>query len=135
LTRLTQVDNIAALIKVDEVEEYYTQKSEIYKQQRMWLVFAVIITLLVILIVTIFYRKLQQKKHYENLLFAAKKQELAFINSHDVRKHLANILGLQELIRNSENTVEEYLLIEHYLFDSIRNLDEVIKSVSEKLEE
>jgi len=135
LTRLTQVDNIAALIKVDEVEEYYTQKSAIYEEQRMWLAFAVIVTLLVILIVAISYRKLKQKKHYENLLFSAKKQELAFINSHDVRKHLANILGLQELIKNSENTVEEYLLIEHYLFDSIRNLDDVIKSVSEKLEE
>ncbi|MFA6245399.1 MAG: hypothetical protein WC615_00570 [Mucilaginibacter sp.] len=134
LTRLTQVDNIAALIKVDEVQEYYTQKSVIYKQQRMWLTFAVIVTLLVILVIAISYRSLKQKRYYENLLFTAKKQELAFINSHDVRRHLANILGLIELIKNSENRAEEYFQTENYLLSATQALDDMVKRLSEKLE-
>ena len=135
LTSLTKVDNIAALIKVDEIEEYYAQKGMAFERQRIWLAFAVIVTLLVILIIAISYRSLRQKRRYENLLFAAKRHELAFINSHEVRKHSANIMGLRELIKNSENTVEEYLLIEKYLFDAIQSLDDVIKSVSQKLED
>jgi hypothetical protein len=134
-TRLTQVDNISSLIKADEMEGYYTQKNETYKRERIWLIIAVVFAILIILVIALLYRTIKQKRHYEKLLFTAKKEELAFINSHDVRKHLTNILGLIEVIRHSDNRGKEYLQAEHHLFDAAKNLDKSIRNISEKLSE
>jgi len=131
--RLTQVDNISSLIKVDEVEGYYSQKNEIYQRERVWLIIAVIFAIIIALVVALLYRAIKQKRHFEKLLFASKKQELAFINSHDVRKHLTNILGLMEVIKHSENKGNEYLQAEDHLFDAAESLDRSIKNISEKL--
>jgi hypothetical protein len=135
MDRLTQVDNISALMKLDELEGYYSQKDELYARERMWLVFAIILALLVILIIAMFYRTIKQKRHYEKLLFTAKKEELAFINSHDVRKYLTNILGLIEVIRGSDNKRKQYLEAEDYLFKSAQDLDKAIKNISKKLDD
>jgi len=135
MDRLTQVDNISALMKLDELEGYYSQKDELYARERSWLVFAIIVALLVILIIAMFYRTIKQKRHYEKLLFTAKKEELAFINSHDVRKYLTNILGLIEVIRGSDNKRKQYLEAEDYLFKSAQDLDKAIKIISKKLDD
>jgi hypothetical protein len=135
MNRLTQVDNISSLIKVDELEGYYTERSDDLKKERIWLLIAMAFALLIILIITIVYRTIKQKRHYEKLLFAAKKEELSFINSHDVRKHLTNILGLIEVIKNSDNKGKEYIQAEDYLFQSAQELDRSIKNISEKLDD
>jgi sensor histidine kinase regulating citrate/malate metabolism len=67
------------------------------------------------------------------LLYEAKKEELAFINSHEVRKHLTNILGIIDILQHSENKLDDYKQIEEYLLQSAAKLDESIKSISEKL--
>jgi hypothetical protein len=135
MNRLNQVDNISSLIKADEIEGYYSQKSETYRTERMWLIVVIGFALLIILIIAMFYRTIKQKRHYEKLLFRTTKEELAFINSHDVRKYLTNILGLIEVIKLSENKSEEYLLAEDYLFSSAEDLDKAIKNISQKLDD
>ena len=68
------------------------------------------------------------------MLFKAKKQELASINSHEVRNHLSNILGLLDLMKDSE-TKEELLKTRKYLLYSAEELDKNLKNVSQKLSE
>ncbi|MBB5394198.1 lipopolysaccharide assembly protein LapB [Mucilaginibacter sp. AK015] len=133
--RLTQVGNISSQIKIDETESLYQQKAEVYKRERLWLLFIVLIAALSIIAIGLFYRNVKQKRHYERLLFEAKKEELAFINSHEIRKHLTNILGMIDILKNSENRVEEYDQIESFLYQSASLLDESIKNISEKLNE
>jgi hypothetical protein len=81
-----------------------------------------------------FYRTVKQKRHYEQLLFVAKKQELSFINSHDVRKHLTNIMGLITVIEQSDDKEQSYQEAEGYLFTAARQLDQSIRNISEKLD-
>lgn len=133
--RLTQVGSISSQIKIDETENSYLQKAEIYKRERLWLLFIVLIAALSIIAIALFYRNVRQKRHYEKLLYEAKKEELAFINSHEVRKHLTNILGMIDILKHSNNKLEEYAQIEEYLYKSASLLDESIKNISEKLNE
>jgi hypothetical protein len=134
-SRLTQVDNITSLIKVDELEGFYSQKDKSYKSERLWLILAVALALIVVLVLAMFYRAIKQKRHFEKLLYAAKKEELAFINSHDVRRHLTNILGLIEVIRQGDGGEKDYLQSEAHLFESANELDKAIKNISDKLTE
>ena len=131
--RLTQVGSISSQIKIEETESSYLQKAEVYKRERLWLLFIVLIAALSIIAIALFYRNVRQKRHYEKLLYEAKKAELAFINSHEVRKHLTNILGMIDILKHSENKVEEFKLIEEYLYRSASLLDDSIKNISEKL--
>ena len=133
--RLTQVGNISSLIQIDDIESAYNQQNEIYERERIWLLFTVFVSLLTIVIIVIIYWNIKQKRHYERLLFTTKKEELAFINSHEVRKHLTNILGLVEVIRNSDNKENEFLQSEDHLFYSAEHLDKAIKNISEKLDD
>lgn len=133
INRLIQVGNILSQIKTDEIEGTYIQRNEEYKKERIWLAFAVIVAILIIIIVAMFYRTAKQKRHYEKLLFTAQKEELAFINSHEVRRHLSNILGIIDVLEHSEDKEMEYNELEEHLFASAENLDKAIKSFSEKL--
>jgi len=76
-----------------------------------------------------------KKRHYEKLLFTAKKEELANINSHDIRRHLTNILGIIDVLKHSDNKEQEYLNVEQHLFYSAEKLDESIKDIAKKLDE
>jgi hypothetical protein len=96
LNRLTQVGNISSQIKLDEIQGLYLKQEEGYKKERSWLILFVVVALLIIGVVAMIYRNVRQKRYYEKLLFAAKKEELAFINSHEIRRHLCNIKGIIE---------------------------------------
>jgi tetratricopeptide (TPR) repeat protein len=133
--RLTQVGDISSQIKIDEAETSYTQRAAIYEKERLWLIFMVVVAALIIVAIALIYRNVKQKRHYEQLLFATKKAELAFINSHEVRKHLTNILGIMDIIQHSDNNKEEYKQCEEYLLSSAKRLDEAIKNISEKINE
>jgi hypothetical protein len=78
---------------VDEMEGAYIRKEESYKRARLWLPFTAVSAVLIIGIGIMFYRNIRQKRHYEQLFFQFKKDELSFINSHEVRRHLSNIMG------------------------------------------
>jgi hypothetical protein len=135
VTKLTQVGNISSQIKIDEMEDAYLQKETGYEKEQFWLILIVILAVFIIIIVTLSYKSIKQKRHYENLLYITKKQELSFLNSHDVRKHLTNILGIIDVLKHSENKKKEYLQVEDRLFYSAEKLDESIKNISNKLDE
>jgi hypothetical protein len=132
--RLTQVDNIASQIKIDEAEDAFLQKEESYKKERLGLIYVLVITLLTIAIIAIIFNATRQKRYYERLVFDAKKKELSFINSHEVRRHLSNLLGLIDVIKNSDDKQREYLEAEPYIIQEANSLDGAIKNISEKLE-
>jgi len=131
--RLTQVGTISSQIKIDETENSYIQQTKEYERERLWLIFIVLIAALSLIAVMLIYRNVKQKRHYEKLLYAAQKEELAFINSHDVRRHLTNILGIVDILKHSDNKQEDYEQCERHLLESAGMLDEAIKHISEKL--
>lgn len=134
INKLTQVGNISSQIKIDEMQGFYIQKEVDFKRERLWLIFIVVVAVLIIAVVTMFYRNAKQKRYYEKLLFDTQRKELAFINSHEVRRHLSNILGIIETIKHSDDKEKEYFQAEDHLLCSARNLDEAIKSISQKLD-
>jgi signal transduction histidine kinase len=56
-------------------------------------------------------------------------EKISWVQSHKVRKPLANILALSELI--SKNANDEDKLIIKMLYDSSKELDEVVKEIVE----
>ncbi|QHS56877.1 tetratricopeptide repeat protein [Mucilaginibacter sp. 14171R-50] len=135
IERLTQVGIISSQIKVDEIEGAYIRKEESFKRTRLWLVFTAISAILIIGIGTMLYRNIRQKRHYEQLFFKFKKDELAFINSHEVRRHLSNILGIVTVIENSDNKEDAFHESRNHLVNAAVQLDDAIKNISAKLDE
>jgi peptidoglycan hydrolase CwlO-like protein len=132
--RLTQVDNISSQIKLDEVEGAYLQKEAGYKKERLGLILVLIITILVIALIAMVFSATSQRRYYEKKLFDNKRDELSFINSHEVRRHLSNLLGLVDLIKNSDDKHKEYLEAEVFILKEAEALDGAIKTISEKLD-
>ena len=135
VSKLIKVGDISSRMKIDEIQADYFKKDKLYRQERVLLIFIIIVALFIIAIVVMFYRNAKQKRHYEKLLFAAKKEELAYINSHDIRRHLTNILGIIDVIKHSDNKEKEYQNFEKHLLYSAEQLDQSIKNISEKLDE
>jgi hypothetical protein len=88
---------------------------------------------LTVTVAVVSYRIIRQKRYYELLIYDANRKELAFINSHEVRRHLANILGLAYMIKESEVNDNERLLAENHLLEAARELDESIRNIAQKL--
>lgn len=78
--------------------------------------------------------KVAEQKVYEHDL---KMKELAFLQSHEVRRPLANMLGLLELIRTDVNNVTEPVLKDMLLYIqlSATELDNEIKRVIDRLQQ
>ena len=133
--RLTQVDTIASQIKIDEMQSAYIHNAESYKRERIMLILIVIILVLTVIIGTLLYYNIKRKNYYEKFLFATKKKELAFINSHEIRRHLSNIIGVIDIIKQSENKYHEYLQAEPHLLTAAENLDTAIQNISAKLDD
>lgn len=132
---MVQVANISSEMKIDQIAADFIHKEEAYKRQRLVLIFIIVVSVLLIVITIIFYRGVKQRHYYEQLLHRAKHQELAFINSHEVRRHLSNILGLVALVKqkNIANDKEQDHII-NMLDDSATSLDTAIRNISEKLD-
>jgi tetratricopeptide (TPR) repeat protein len=135
LNRMIRVDTISSRIKLDEMQGTYIQKAESYKRERLWMGFTIIVSILGLVIGALSYRSIKRKKYYEQLLFTAKKEELAFINSHEVRRHLSNIMGIIDTIKHSEDKYQAYAEAEEHLLSATENLDSAIKNISAKLDD
>jgi PAS domain S-box-containing protein len=68
------------------------------------------------------------KKQYERLT------EIALINSHEIRKPVATILGLVQLFKDVKNQNPDEQLLQH-LESATRQLDDVIKRIINKTED
>jgi len=62
-----------------------------------------------------------------------KLREIAWVQSHVVRAPLSRLMGLIDLFKNHQNTVEEGCLIAEYLLASAHELDSVIKDITDKV--
>jgi len=134
INSLTQVDVVASKIKIDEAQGSFNKKEEGYKKERTGLIYVVIISMLAAAIIAMIFNVTRQKRYYEKLFFDSQKKELSFINSHEVRRHLSNILGLIDLIKSSDDKHKQYLEAEEHILTSAEKLDGAIKTISEKLE-
>lgn len=133
INNLTQVGNLSSKIKIDEVQGLYYVNLLKYQRERLILILVIVIAVLMVIVITILYRGNRQKRHYEKLLYASQKHELAIMNSHEVRNHLSNILGLLDLLDDEENNANELLKTKDYLLYSAEQLDKALKNVSQKL--
>ena len=133
VNNLTQVGNISSQVKINDVQSLYYENMLLYKKEQLKLRFIVALAFLMVVVIAIFYRSNRQKRHYEKLLYAAQKHELATINSHEVRNHLSNILGLLDLMNDKNNKGAELLQTKNYLKYSAEQLDKALKNVSQKL--
>lgn len=135
LANFMKAGSIAAQIKTDEIESAYLQSESKYRRERVLLLLIIVTSLFALVIILLFYRSIKQKRHYERLLFASKKEELGFINSHEVRVHLSNIIGLIHVMKQSDPGDPEFLQARDHLLQSSEMLDVAIKNISEKLSE
>lgn len=133
LRRTINVGNVSSQIRIDQIENSYVVKAETFKRERLWLIFIISVAVLLIIIGSLFYYSIHKKKYYEKLLFEAKKNEIAFINSHEVRRHASNIMGIMQMINQGEDKYENFMEAEKYLLSELNNLDNAIKNISNKL--
>jgi PAS domain S-box-containing protein len=61
-----------------------------------------------------------------------KLKEVAWLSSHEVRRPLANIMGLVKLIKSSSDMEEKLIIIEH-VNQSAKELDEIIHLINSKI--
>lgn len=133
--RVIRIADLSSEMRLDQMEASYMAKAVIYRKERTILAFAVIITALCLVVGGMSYYYVRQKHQYEKLLNQTKRRELAFINSHEVRRHLANILGICHLIAENESNKEELIVYSRYLLSSAHDMDECLKNVEQKLGE
>ncbi len=133
LTNLVEVDTISARLRLDELQSGFIRREEGFKRERLWLIFGVITVGLTAIAATMLYRNIRQKRHFEQLLYEARRDELSFINSHEVRRHLSNILGIIDTISHSEDKHQGYLEAEAHLLKAAEELDTSIRHIADKL--
>lgn len=60
-------------------------------------------------------------------------EQFAYIVSHNLRAPVANILGIAEVLK-SDLSLEERIRTQNFLFDAIRNLDEIVQDLNKILQ-
>lgn len=130
---LVELGDLSSQIRLDQIESSYRADTLAYKRERVLLIMAIASSVLVVLVIGMFYYSTKQKRHYEQLLYAAKRKTLAYMNSHEVRRHLSNILGLCALLEEEDLNQEEFATFNKYMLESARQMDESLKSVEQEL--
>ena len=133
LKQLINVGSVSSQISIDQVQNSYALRTEALKRERLWLIFTISVAVLLIIFGGLLYYNVHRKKYYEKLLFVSKKNEIAFINSHEVRRHSSNLMGIMQMINQGENKYENFVEAEQYLQSELTKLDNAIKNISNKL--
>ncbi|QNK64700.1 hypothetical protein H7F33_09570 [Pedobacter sp. PAMC26386] len=131
--RMMKTGSILNLLKYDEIKKKYVVAQENLEVRQNYLLLFIMVAGMIILTFIFLYRSLKIKKKYDELMFNKLNSEISFINSHEVRRYLSNILGIIMVIKMSEDRNEAYSEFEDALFDSAENLDISIKSIAAKL--
>lgn len=131
--KMMKTGGILNLLKYDEIKKKYVMAQENLEVRQNYLFLFAAFAGMIILTFIFLYRSLKIKKKYDELMFNKLNSEISFINSHEIRKYLSNILGIVMVIKMSENRNETYFEFEDALFDSAENLDISIKSIAAKL--
>lgn len=125
--------SILNLLKYDEIKKKYVVAQENLQVRQNYMFLFVAVAGMIILTFVFLYRSLKIKKKYDELMFNKLNSEISFINSHEIRKYLSNILGIVMVIKVSEDRNEAYFEFEDALFNSAENLDISIKNIAAKL--
>jgi hypothetical protein len=133
--KMRSVDLLSTELRQDRLDAAYQAQYLLYHKERTVLFASISVTILIILIIYLFYRNLRQKSRYQKLLHETRSRELAFINSHEVRKPLANILAICGLLKDKENTVEENHSYYEILDQQVKEMDHKLREVEMKLRE
>jgi tetratricopeptide (TPR) repeat protein len=131
--QLIQAGDIAEQLRLEEMETSYHDRTLLIERQRDLLFIAIAFVVLLLVIIALLYRNVKQKNIYEKLLNDAHNMELSAINSHQVRRHLANILGICHYLEDTEGVGEEVRTFHKHLLNSAIELDESLRVVEEKL--
>lgn len=127
--KMRTVDLLSTELRQDRLDEAYEAQYLLYRKERTVLFASIVVTILIILIIYLFYRNVKHKSSYQKLFHETRSQELAFINSHEVRKPLANILAISGLLKDKANTVEENNLYHELLDQQVKQMDEKLREV------
>ena len=133
MIEMRRVDQLSTELRQDRLYASYKATNLAYHKERVVLFSSIGATVLVILVIYSFYRNVKQKSIYQKLLHETRSKELAFINSHQVRKPLANILGICRLLIENENTVEENKIYYGLLDQQVKEMDQKLREVEMKL--
>jgi len=133
--KMRSVDLLSTELRQDRLDAVYEAQYLVYHKERIVLFASIAVTILTILIIYLFYRNVKQKSSYQKLLHATRSRELAFINSHEVRKPLANILAICGLLKEKGNTVDENNSYYEILDQQVKEMDQKLREVEMKLRE
>lgn len=125
--------SILNYLKYDEIKKKYVVAQENLQVRQNYFMLCMVVAGMIILTFIFLYRSLKMKKKYDELMFNKLNNEISFINSHEIRGYLSNILGIIMVIKMSEDKKETYLEFEQALFDSAENLDSSIQNIAKKL--
>lgn len=131
--RTMKTGSILNYLKYDEIKKKYVVAQEDLAVRQNYFMLCMVVAGMIILTFIFLYRSLKMKKKYDELMFNKLNSEISFINSHEIRGYLSNILGIIMVIRMSEDRKETYLEFEQALFDSAENLDHSIQNIAKKL--
>nr|WP_183558358.1 hypothetical protein [Mucilaginibacter sp. SP1R1]MBB6148289.1 hypothetical protein [Mucilaginibacter sp. SP1R1] len=126
-------ENMLVSLKYYDLKDKYLIAEKDLKVRKKYLVLLSVIAPMIIIILFLLYKSLQIRKKFNELRFNKLNEEISMMNSHEVRRYLANILGIITIIQISENKFEAYQEVERALCDSAENLDTSIKSIADKL--
>lgn len=135
LKKLIGVGNISSQIRLDQNEASFMEKMLQYQKERTVMLIIIVSIVLMLIILILLYINIKQKRNIEQLLHKQKTREAAFVSSHEVRKHLANILGLCKLLDSPEIKNEDIQIYGQYIKKSAVDMDESLKLVEDKLRE
>ncbi|RZJ82411.1 MAG: hypothetical protein EOO47_00635 [Flavobacterium sp.] len=131
--RIAKIGDLASELRLDRMEASYHARNSIYEKQRTILIMTVIVAILSFIAIFVSYRNIKQKNRFQKMLHQARSKELAVINSHQVRRPLANILGICNLLKDDNydiNELKEYLrLVQH----EAKQMDDKLTEVEIKL--
>lgn len=126
-------DNMLTILKYHEIKTRYDKIHAEQQVRKNYLLLSIVIGAVIILALCILYYAVLTKKKYNKLAFEKLNNEIATINSHEIRKHLSNILGIISVIQLSDDKTAMYLEMEKPLLESAENLDVSIKNIANKI--
>lgn len=133
--KLALIDDLSSGLRIDEVESINQARDLIYHRERTILIFSVFAAILLVLVIYMAYRNMKQKNQLQELVHKSKSQELAFINSHEVRRPLANILAICEILAESADKTPNDAQLLNYLDQEAKEMDQKLREVELKLRE
>jgi len=130
---ISKIGDVASELRLDRIEANYHAQNLIYEKERTILVMTMILVVLVLIAIIASYRNVRQKNRFQKLLHEATSKELAYISSHHVRRPLANILGICNLLDGQQldkEHISQYIALVH---QEAKELENSLTAIETKL--